>query len=177
MSVLLWFLQSFGFEGGTFGMVSSEESSILGFVGGLLAPLFAPLGFGTWQAAVALLTGLVAKEMVVSSMSMFYGFSVTASGAAIAAALGGTWTFTGSGRLPQRPLDVYRDLLPGHGVSYRDPGDDSLPLTIAGQLTPGAYQVPGNISSQFITGLLLALPLLPGDSDILLTTPWNRKVM
>ena len=41
MSVLLWFLQSFGFEGGTFGMVSSEESSILGFVGGLLAPLFA----------------------------------------------------------------------------------------------------------------------------------------
>ena len=91
MSVLLWFLQSFGFEGGTFGMVSSEESSILGFVGGLLAPLFAPLGFGTWQAAVALLTGLVAKEMVVSSMSMFYGFSVTASGAAIAAALGGTF--------------------------------------------------------------------------------------
>ena len=63
MSVLLWFLQSFGFEGGTFGMVSNEESSILGFVGGLLAPLFAPLGFGTWQAAVALLTGLVAKEL------------------------------------------------------------------------------------------------------------------
>ena len=49
------------------------------------------VGFGTWQAAVALLTGLVAKEMVVSSMSMFYGFSMTASGAAIAAALGGTF--------------------------------------------------------------------------------------
>ena len=44
MSVLLWFLQSFGFEGGTFGMVSSEESSILGFVGGLLAPPVRPLG-------------------------------------------------------------------------------------------------------------------------------------
>ena len=102
MSVLLWFLQSFGFEGGTFGMVSSEESSILGFVGGLLAPLFAPLGFGTWQAAVALLTGLVAKEMVVSSMSMFYGFSVTASGAAIAAALGGTF---------QSPLAAYSFLV------------------------------------------------------------------
>ena len=93
----------------------------------------------------------------------------------IAAALGGTWTFTGSGRLPQRPLDVYRDLLPGHSVSYRDPGDASLPLTIAGQLTPGGYQVPGNISSQFITGLLLALPLLPGDSDILLTTPLESE--
>ena len=102
MSVLLWFLQSFGFEGGTFGMVSNEESSILGFVGGLLAPLFAPLGFGTWQAAVALLTGLVAKEMVVSSMSMFYGFSVTASGAAIAAALGGTF---------QSPLAAYSFLV------------------------------------------------------------------
>ena len=102
MSVLLWFLQSFGFEGGTFGMVSSEESSILGFVGGLLAPLFAPLGFGTWQAAVALLTGLVAKEMVVSSMSMFYGFSVTSSGAAIAAALGGTF---------QSPLAAYSFLV------------------------------------------------------------------
>ena len=70
---------------------------------------------------------------------------------------------------------MYRDLLPGHGVSYRDPGDDSLPLTISGQLTPGAYQVPGNISSQFITGLLLALPLLPGDSDILLTTPLESE--
>ena len=90
MSVLLWFLQSFGFEGGTFGMVSNEESSILGFVGASWLPV-RPLGFGTWQAAVALLTGLVAKEMVVSSMSMFYGFSVTASGAAIAAALGGTF--------------------------------------------------------------------------------------
>ena len=102
MSVLLWFLQSFGLEGGTFGMVSNGESSILGFVGGLLAPLFAPLGFGTWQAAVALLTGLVAKEMVVSSMSMFYGFSVTASGAAIAAALGGTF---------QSPLAAYSFLV------------------------------------------------------------------
>ncbi len=91
MSVLLWFFRSFGFEGGSFGMVSDESASILGAIGTFLAPIFVPLGFGTWQAAVALLTGLVAKEMVVSSMSMFYGFSVTASGATIAAALGGTF--------------------------------------------------------------------------------------
>lgn len=98
MSVLLWFLQSFGFEGGAFGMVSDEANSILGAVGSFLAPIFIPLGFGTWQAAVALLSGLVAKEMVVSSMSMFYGFSITASGAAIAAALGGTF------QSPWRPI-------------------------------------------------------------------------
>ena len=91
MSVLLWFLQSFGFEGGRFGMVSDEAGSLLGTLGSFLAPALKPLGFGTWQAAVALLSGLIAKEMVVSSMSMFYGFSVTASGAAIAGALSGTF--------------------------------------------------------------------------------------
>ncbi len=91
MSVLLWFLQSFGVEGGAFGMVVHEEYSLLGYIGSFIAPVLKPLGFGTWQAAVALLTGLVAKEMVVSSMSMFYGFSVTASGTAIAAALSGTF--------------------------------------------------------------------------------------
>ena len=102
MSVLLWFLQTFGVENGGFCMVSNEEYSILGTIGSLLAPIFAPLGFGTWQAAVALLSGLIAKEMVVSSMSMFYGFSVTASGAAIAAALGGTF---------QSPLAAYSFLV------------------------------------------------------------------
>ena len=51
--------------------------------------MFKLQGFGFWQAAVALLTGLVAKESVVTSLSMFYGFSVTASGAAVAAALTG----------------------------------------------------------------------------------------
>ena len=91
MSVLLWFLQTFGWEAGAFTMVSDEANSILGHIGSALAPLFAPMGFGTWQAAVALLSGLIAKEMVVSSMSMFYGFSITDSGAAIASALAGTF--------------------------------------------------------------------------------------
>ena len=87
----------------------------------------------------------------------------------IAAALGGRWRFTGRGRLPQRPLGVYADLLPAHGVAFRTEG--GLPLEIEGQLTPGAFALPGDISSQFVTGLLLALPLLSGDSDILLTSP------
>ena len=62
---------------------------MLGTIGALIAPVFAPLGFGFWQAAVALLTGFIAKEMVVSSLSMFYGFSLTAAGGAVAAAMTG----------------------------------------------------------------------------------------
>ena len=88
MSVVLWFLQSFG-PGLT--MAADEADSLLGMIGSTIAPVFAPLGFGTWQAAVALLTGLIAKEMVVSSMSLFYGFSLTASGAVVAGALSGTF--------------------------------------------------------------------------------------
>ena len=93
----------------------------------------------------------------------------------IACALGGRWTFTGEGRLPQRPLDVYRELLPAHGVRYQDPGREFLPLTVEGRLEPGVFTLPGNVSSQFITGLLLALPLLSGDSEIVLTTPLESE--
>ena len=90
MSVVLWFLQSFGWSGGIV-MVEDAAHSFLGAIGGFMAPIFTPLGFGTWQAAVALLTGLIAKEAVVSSMSMFYGFAAGASGAAVAGALSGTF--------------------------------------------------------------------------------------
>ena len=93
----------------------------------------------------------------------------------IACAFGGRWTFTGEGRLPQRPLDVYRELLPAHGVRYQDPGREFLPLTVEGRLEPGVFALPGNVSSQFITGLLLALPLLSGDSEIVLTTPLESE--
>ena len=93
----------------------------------------------------------------------------------IACALGGRWTFIGEGRLPQRPLDVYRELLPAHGVRYQDPGREFLPLTVEGRLEPGVFTLPGNVSSQFITGLLLALPLLSGDSEIVLTTPLESE--
>ncbi len=78
-------------------------------------------------------------------------------------------TFVGSGRLPQRPIGIYTDALPKKGVSCKTEG--GLPLEISGQLQSGRYEVPGNVSSQFITGLLLALPLLDGDSDIVLTSP------
>ena len=74
MSVVVWFLQNFGTD---LRMVEDTANSILAMVGGWIAPVFAPMGFGVWQAAVALLTGLIAKEAVVSSMSLFYGFSLT----------------------------------------------------------------------------------------------------
>ncbi len=86
MSMVLWLLQSFDFS---LRMVEDASQSMLGTLGNVLAPLFAPCGFGFWQAAVALLTGLIAKEMVVSSLSMFYGFSLTAGGGEVAAAMTG----------------------------------------------------------------------------------------
>lgn len=87
----------------------------------------------------------------------------------VLAALGLNARLTGKGRLPDRPLGVYLDCLPPHGAVLETAG--GLPLTIGGGLSPGEYTLPGNVSSQFITGLLLALPLLPGDSRIRLTTP------
>ena len=84
MSMVLWLLQTFDFS---LHMVDDAANSMLGTFGSWIAPVFAPLGFGFWQAAVALLTGLIAKEMVVSSLSMFYGFALTATGAEVAAAM------------------------------------------------------------------------------------------
>ena len=91
----------------------------------------------------------------------------------VAAAGGVNAVFSGKGRLPQRPLGVYTELLPGHGVECKTPG--GLPFEISGRLAPGVFKVPGDISSQFITGLLFALPLLSGDSVIKLTSKLQSK--
>ncbi len=91
----------------------------------------------------------------------------------VAAALGRSVTFTGSGRLPQRPIGDYLRLLPEHNVKCTS--DGSLPLKIEGQLTNGIFEIAGNISSQYITGLLLALPILDGDSEIVLTSELQSK--
>ncbi len=91
----------------------------------------------------------------------------------VAAALGKAVTFTGRGRLPERPIGEYLRLLPEHGVKCESKG--GLPLKISGRLTSGRYEIEGNISSQYITGLLLALPLLDGDSEIVLVSPLQSK--
>ena len=87
----------------------------------------------------------------------------------VAAAGGVTAEFTGRGRLPQRPIGIYLDCLPPCGVQCITQG--GLPLHIRGKLQPGIFSLPGDVSSQFITGLLYALPLLEGESRIVLTTP------
>ena len=84
----------------------------------------------------------------------------------VAAALGKSVTFTGAGRLPRRPLEAFASLLPQHGVQVQT--DGGLPFSITGKLRPGQYEIAGNVSSQYLTGLLLALPLLDGDSAVLM---------
>ncbi|MBC8571149.1 3-phosphoshikimate 1-carboxyvinyltransferase [Zongyangia hominis] len=90
----------------------------------------------------------------------------------VAAALGESVTFTGRGRLPSRPIGVLTDALSQHGVFF---SGDSLPLSMSGYLKPGHFRLPGNVSSQYISGLLFALPLLEGDSVVEITTPLESK--
>ncbi|WP_440450988.1 3-phosphoshikimate 1-carboxyvinyltransferase [Ruminococcus intestinalis] len=78
-------------------------------------------------------------------------------------------TFVGKGKLPQRPIGIFTEALPKAGTTCKTEG--GLPLEIKGQLKSGIFEIPGNVSSQFITGLLLALPILEGDSEIVLTSP------
>lgn len=86
----------------------------------------------------------------------------------VAAAVAERTQLTGTGRLPFRPLGELRTQMERHGVRF---SAEQLPFEIAGRLTGGTYTLPGNISSQYVTGLLLALPLLPDDSQLTLTTP------
>ena len=77
-TIVIWFLQSFGVEGGVFTMVGDLNNSLLAVIGTALAWIFIPLGFGTWQATVATFTGLVAKETVVATLGVLYGFAAVA---------------------------------------------------------------------------------------------------
>ena len=77
-SVVLWFLQGFGFTEAGFGMVPDNNTSLLASIGGAIAFLFAPLGFGTWKPAVAIFTGLIAKENVVGTFGVLYGMAEVA---------------------------------------------------------------------------------------------------
>ena len=84
----------------------------------------------------------------------------------VAAALGTEATFFGSGKLPSRPIGELLSVLRGCTVS-----SERLPLTVRGRLQSGGFRLRGDVSSQYVTGLLFALPLLGGDSSIVLTTP------
>ena len=94
-TIVLWFLQGFGWADGHFGMLEAEQldSSILAAIGGIIAPLFAPLGWGDWKMAVAAVTGLIAKENVVGTFGILFGFAeVAEDGAEIWGELAGSMT-------------------------------------------------------------------------------------
>lgn len=94
-TIVLWFLMSFGWVDGSFGMLEAEQLnySILAGIGGIIAPLFTPLGWGDWKMAVAAATGLIAKENVVGTFGMLFGFAeVAEDGAEIWGQLAGSLT-------------------------------------------------------------------------------------
>ena len=91
----------------------------------------------------------------------------------VAAALGIRTEFRGQGRLPKRPITPYIRELSQKGVTFSY--DNTMPFLIQGKLQSGVFHLEGDISSQFITGLLLALPLLDGDSQIIMTSPLQSK--
>lgn len=79
-------------------------------------------------------------------------------------------TFIGHGKLVSRPLQAYYDIFDEKFIQYFN-DNGNLPVTVNGRLTPGTYNLPGDVSSQFVSGLLFALPLLNGDSVIEITSP------
>ncbi|MEE0928752.1 MAG: 3-phosphoshikimate 1-carboxyvinyltransferase, partial [Acutalibacteraceae bacterium] len=85
----------------------------------------------------------------------------------VAAALGAEVTAVGEGRLPERPMAVLTELIRSHGGGA---SSDFLPITLSGKMSGGEFSLPGNISSQYISGLMLAAPLTEDDTDIILTT-------
>jgi len=91
----------------------------------------------------------------------------------VACALGTESTFFGKGRLPERPIDIYTRELSDKGITFDY--NNTMPFSVKGKLTGGTFRVEGNISSQFITGLLLALPMCSEDSEIVLTSPLQSE--
>lgn len=91
----------------------------------------------------------------------------------LAMTVAGGGVFRMHGRLGSRPMDVYRDLFVPQGVQWRmgAGADGSAELMVYGGLQPGGYELPGNVSSQFVSGLLFALPLLEGDSTLRVKPP------
>ena len=94
----------------------------------------------------------------------------------LCAALGIAASMVGSGRLPDRPLSEYSQIFAGKGVRLEFPTIGRyLPLLVSGRLKSGKFKVPGNISSQYVSGLLMVLPILDGDSDIELSSPLESE--
>mgnify|MGYP001057312467 CR=1 FL=1 len=122
---------------------------------------------------------LVSERLIIDARAAFFKDHITIncgeSGSTlrflipIVSAFGLSAKFEGTSTLSSRPMDVFAEILPKFGVECRYSG--ILPFSISGRLQPGKFLISQDISSQFVTGLLFALPLLPGDSEIILATP------
>lgn len=121
---------------------------------------------------------IINKHLIINSTERFINFvdincfdsaSTLRFFMPVCAALGVKASFTGNPALSKRPITPHLDYLPAHGVNYTYP--HGFPISLNGKLTPGRFTLPGNISSQFISGLLLALPILNSSSEIVLSTP------
>lgn len=91
----------------------------------------------------------------------------------VACALGANATFKGEGKLPERPITTYLSELSKNGIVFNY--NNTMPFSVSNKLKAGTFLIDGGISSQFITGLLLALPLLDGDSEIIITSKLQSK--
>jgi 3-phosphoshikimate 1-carboxyvinyltransferase len=135
--------------------------------GGTVSPM---IDSTDMKATVGIIDGLKNNDSVLNCIE---------SGSAVrfmipvVASLGRDVTFVGEGSLLTRPLDEFIKLLPKHGVTVKSNG--SLPFSISGQLKNGNFEIAGDVSSQYVTGLLLALANLEGDSAVVLTTPLQSK--
>lgn len=175
-----------GILGGTVQMISSKSDAHRLFIGAALADMPTEMVLNgrseDLEATILCLQALgadfllqekhlkvipVAKKEDMAVMDCRESGSTLRFLLPVAAALGRSVLVEGKGRLPQRPIGILTELLREHGCVV---SSDQLPLEMHGQLKGGTFSLPGNVSSQFITGLLFALPLLEEDSEIILTT-------
>lgn len=126
------------------------------------------------EAASLRIKGSTALELINSKIDCRESGSTLRFMIPIAASTGEQVAFYGEGKLVERSLVPYFDIFEKQGIKY-ETDSGKLPLCIKGALSPGSFQLEGNISSQFISGLMFALPLLEGDSQITVTTELESK--
>ncbi len=126
------------------------------------------------------ITGIYARPEKSSGQKEVHTIDCNESGSTlrfiipVSTLFGNAYRFIGRGKLGERPLDTYYKIFDEQGIHY-EYKKGTLDLTVDGKLQSGVYEVEGNISSQFISGLLFTLPLLDGDSKIVITTELESK--
>lgn len=141
--------------------------SVSGDISATLACLSA-MGAGVEKTGDCILISPAAMEGRAASLPCHESGSTLRFLLPLAAACLEETTFFGSGRLPDRPIAGLQQTLSVHGAIF---SEERLPFKVSGRLLPGRYAIAGDVSSQYISGLLFALPLLSGDSEIVLISP------